>query len=68
MRQAGPYHQQQQYQPPLQQQLEAVREGSGGGSGGGGEAWQQLQWQVTLGNSEEWQDAGPIRQLFRKVS
>jgi hypothetical protein len=66
MRQAGPYHQQQQYQPPLQQQLEAVREGGGGGSGG--EAWQQLQWQVTLGNSEEWQDAGPIRQLFRKVS
>jgi hypothetical protein len=32
------------------------------------DAWQQLQWQVTLGNSEEWEDAGPVRQLFRKVS
>lgn len=31
------------------------------------DVWQQLQWQLTLGNSEEWADSGPIRQLFRKV-
>lgn len=29
--------------------------------------WQQLQWQVTLGNSEEWADSGPLQQLFRKA-
>jgi hypothetical protein len=29
--------------------------------------WQQLQWQVTLGNSEEWADTGPVRRWFRKV-
>jgi hypothetical protein len=44
--------------------LAAVIEGEGVSSG---DAWQQLQWQVTLGNSEEWADAGPVRQLFRKV-
>lgn len=49
------------------QQLQAVREQEGGGEGGAGDVWQQLQWQVTLGNSEEWVDAGPVRQLFRKV-
>lgn len=50
--------QQQQYQ------LSAEAEG---GPGSSGDVWQQLQWQVTLGNSEEWADAGPVRQLFRKV-
>lgn len=34
---------------------------------GGADTWQQLQLQVTLGNSEEWVDAAPIIQLFRKV-
>jgi hypothetical protein len=57
-----PQHLQQQYE---QQQLSAEAEGLLGSSG---DVWQQLQWQVTLGNSEEWADAGPVRQLFRKVS
>jgi hypothetical protein len=35
---------------------------------GGGDTWQQLQWQLTLGNSEEWLEAGPVVRLFRKVS
>jgi hypothetical protein len=30
--------------------------------------WQQLQWELTLGNSEEWQEAGAVRKMFRKVS
>jgi hypothetical protein len=43
-----------------------------GGGGGGGtldweQLWQQLQWEMTLGNSEEWEQAGPIRRGFRQV-
>jgi hypothetical protein len=56
--------QQQHYRQP-QPQLAAVIEGEGVSSG---DAWQQLQWQVTLGNSEDWVDAGAVRHLFRKVS
>lgn len=29
--------------------------------------WQQLQWQVTLGNSQEWADNGLVARSFRKV-
>lgn len=60
---AGQQHHHEQQQQ--QQHLGAVPEVEGGGSAG--DTWQQLQWQVTLGNSEEWVDAGPVRQLFRKV-
>jgi hypothetical protein len=31
------------------------------------DSWQQLQWELTLGNSEEWQEAGAVRSMFRKV-
>jgi hypothetical protein len=30
--------------------------------------WQQLQWELTLGNSEEWEEGGAVRKMFRHVS
>lgn len=63
---AGTGYQQQQLQQQHWQQQQ-LAEAAGGGEQESGDTWQQLQWQVTLGNSEEWVDAGPVRQLFRKV-
>jgi hypothetical protein len=34
----------------------------------GVDSWRQLQWELTLGNSEEWEEAGAVRKMFRKVS
>lgn len=31
------------------------------------ELWRQLQYEVTLGNSNEWEEAGVIRKTFRQV-
>lgn len=63
---AGTGYQQQQHIQQQQWQQQQLAVGPEGGQESG-DTWQQLQWQVTLGNSEEWVDAGPVRQLFRKV-
>lgn len=65
------HQQQQQWQMHLAEQQQ--QPGAGGmplaqvDGAGAGDSWQQLQWQVTLGNSEEWLEAGPVIKLFRKV-
>ena len=33
----------------------------------GEQLWRQLQWEMTLGNCEEWEEAGALRKGFRKV-
>ncbi|KAF8061302.1 BUB3.2 [Scenedesmus sp. PABB004] len=40
----------------------------GAGAAAGADAWQQLQWHVTLGNSEDWAGAGAVRRTFRRVT
>eukprot|EP00879_Flechtneria_rotunda_P020184 GHRR01021225.1.p1 GENE.GHRR01021225.1~~GHRR01021225.1.p1 ORF type:complete len:661 (+),score=220.23 GHRR01021225.1:751-2733(+) len=46
--------------PEQQQQLEEPADWQS--------SWKQLQWQVTLGNSAEWEDAGVVCKLFRQVT
>jgi hypothetical protein len=29
--------------------------------------WKQVQWELSLGNSVEWEEAGPLQKAFRQV-